>query len=142
MLWTINGGTRLIPFLGTWNATGQPAVSIPMGFTDDAEKLPLAVQLVGRPDDEATLISLAGRSRPSAPGSSTARPGSRERRSRSEPDQAPWPSPRGRTISAGDSGEELLEVAVERPHGGGLLPERVLHGEEREVRARAPPRTW
>ena len=60
MLRTINGGTRLIPFLGTWNATGQPAVSIPVGFTDDAERLPLAVQLVGRPDDEATLLSLAG----------------------------------------------------------------------------------
>jgi amidase len=60
MLWTMNGGTRLIPFLGTWNATGQPAVSIPAGFTDDDDdKLPLAVQLVGRPHDEATLISLA-----------------------------------------------------------------------------------
>ncbi len=60
MVWTMNGGTRLIPFLGTWNATGQPAVSIPTGFTDDADHLPLAVQLVGRPDDEATLLSLAG----------------------------------------------------------------------------------
>ncbi len=59
MVWTMNGGTRLIPFLGVWNATGQPAVSVPAGFTDDADKLPLAVQLVGRPDDEATLISLA-----------------------------------------------------------------------------------
>ena len=56
-LWTINGGTRLIPFLGTWNATGQPAVSVPAGFTEDG--LPLAVQLVGRPNDEATLLSLA-----------------------------------------------------------------------------------
>jgi amidase len=60
MLWTMNGGTRVVSFLGTWNATGQPAVSIPVGFTDDAEKLPLAVQLVGRSDDEATLLSLAG----------------------------------------------------------------------------------
>jgi amidase len=59
MVWTMNGGTRLIPFLGTWNATGQPAVSVPAGFTEDAERLPLAFQLVGRPDDEATLISLA-----------------------------------------------------------------------------------
>jgi amidase len=55
-LWTINGGTRLIPFLGTWNATGQPAASVPAGFSDDG--LPLAVQLVGRPEDEATLLSL------------------------------------------------------------------------------------
>jgi amidase len=60
MLWTMNGGTRLIPFLGIWNATGQPAVSIPVGFTEDGDRLPLAVQLVGRPEDEATLLSLAG----------------------------------------------------------------------------------
>jgi amidase len=56
-LWTMNGGTRVIPFLGTWNATGQPAVSVPAGFTADG--LPLAVQLVGRAHDEATLLSLA-----------------------------------------------------------------------------------
>jgi amidase len=56
-LWTINGCARLTPFLGVWNATGQPAVSVPAGFTEDG--LPLAVQLVGRPHDEATLISLA-----------------------------------------------------------------------------------
>jgi amidase len=55
-LWTINGGTRLIPFLGTWNATGQPAAAVPAGFTEDG--LPLSVQLVGRPHDEATLLSL------------------------------------------------------------------------------------
>ncbi|MFL5886152.1 MAG: amidase [Thermoleophilaceae bacterium] len=40
-----------------WNAIGQPAASVPAGFTQDG--LPLAVQLVGRPSDEATLISLA-----------------------------------------------------------------------------------
>jgi amidase len=56
-LWTMNGGTRLIPFLGTWNATGQPASSVPAGFTDDG--LPLAVQLVGRPHDETTLLALS-----------------------------------------------------------------------------------
>jgi amidase len=55
--WTLNGGNRLIPFLGTWNATGQPAASIPAGFTEDG--LPLAAQLVGRPGDEATLLSLS-----------------------------------------------------------------------------------
>jgi amidase len=45
------------PFTGVWNATGQPAAAVPAGFTDDG--LPLSVQLVGRPNDEATLISLA-----------------------------------------------------------------------------------
>src|SRR6202035_1695400 len=56
-LWTMNGGTRLIPFLGTWNATGQPATSVPTGFTEGG--LPLAVQLVGRPHDETTLLALS-----------------------------------------------------------------------------------
>src|SRR5207248_1209695 len=40
-----------------WNITGQPAASVPAGFTPDGR--PLAVQLVGRPNDESTLISLA-----------------------------------------------------------------------------------
>ncbi len=56
-LWTIQGCTRVIPFLGTWNATGQPAVSVPAGRTED--DLPLAVQMVGRPGAEATLIAAA-----------------------------------------------------------------------------------
>jgi amidase len=54
---TMNAGIRVIPFLGTWNATGQPAVSVPAGFSD--EGLPLGVQLVGRANDEATLLALA-----------------------------------------------------------------------------------
>ena len=37
--------------------TGQPAASVPAGFTP--EGVPLAVQLVGRPHDEATLLSLS-----------------------------------------------------------------------------------
>ena len=40
-----------------WNATGQPAASVPAGFTP--EGLPLAAQLVARQNDETTLISLA-----------------------------------------------------------------------------------
>ena len=40
-----------------FNHTGQPAASVPVGFTPDG--FPLAVQLVGRPGDEATLLSLA-----------------------------------------------------------------------------------
>jgi amidase len=47
------GGT----FTGPWNVTGQPAASVPAGL--NAAGLPLAVQLVGRPNDEATLLSLA-----------------------------------------------------------------------------------
>jgi amidase len=40
-----------------FNATGQPAISLPTGF--DANGLPIGVQLVGRPADETTLIALA-----------------------------------------------------------------------------------
>ncbi len=49
--------TGWVPFNVLWNSTGQPAVSIPAGLS--AERLPLAVQLIGRPGDEATLFSLA-----------------------------------------------------------------------------------
>jgi amidase len=54
---TLLGMSRSFCFAPVWNHTGQPAASVPAGFTDDG--LPLAVQLVGRPNDEATLISLA-----------------------------------------------------------------------------------
>ena len=40
-----------------WNAIGQPAASVPVGF--DEAGLPLAVQLCGRPGDESTLLRLA-----------------------------------------------------------------------------------
>ncbi|AUT01189.1 amidase [Nostoc sp. CENA543] len=39
------------------NATGQPAIAIPVGF--DSHGLPMSVQLLGKPAAEATLISLA-----------------------------------------------------------------------------------
>lgn len=44
-------------FAAPWNVTGQPAAAVPAGFTNDG--LPLAVQLVGRPNDENTLLALA-----------------------------------------------------------------------------------
>jgi amidase len=46
-----------VPFTILWNLTGQPAASVPAGRS--SEGLPLAVQLVGRPRDERTLLSLA-----------------------------------------------------------------------------------
>ncbi|WP_414563384.1 MULTISPECIES: amidase [unclassified Anabaena] len=39
------------------NATGQPAIALPVGF--DSNGLPISVQLIGKPAAEATLISLA-----------------------------------------------------------------------------------
>jgi amidase len=56
-LWTLNASAARVPWYGVFNAIGQPAASVPAGF--DAAGLPLAVQLAGRPNDEATLLSLA-----------------------------------------------------------------------------------
>jgi amidase len=56
-LWTLNAVAGWVPYNGIWNVTGQPAASVPAGFGSDG--LPRGVQLVGRPNDEATLLSLA-----------------------------------------------------------------------------------
>ena len=48
---------KVVAFTPTWNMTGQPAVAIPAGF--DADGLPVSVQLVGHPADEATLLRIA-----------------------------------------------------------------------------------
>jgi amidase len=56
-LWTLNAVGGMVPYNGVWNVTGQPAASVPAGFGSDG--LPRAVQLVGRQDEEATLLSLA-----------------------------------------------------------------------------------
>jgi amidase len=45
------------PYTPLFNVTGQPAISIPMGFGDDG--LPCAVQLVGRPLAEDTVLQAA-----------------------------------------------------------------------------------
>jgi amidase len=45
------------PFTPIFNATGQPAVSLPLFHGDDG--LPLGVQLVGRPAGEGPLLALA-----------------------------------------------------------------------------------
>jgi amidase len=45
------------PFTPVFNASGQPAVSLPLFAGEDG--LPLAVQLVGRPGGEGALLALA-----------------------------------------------------------------------------------
>src|SRR5947209_780255 len=48
--------SQRVPFFEIWNLTGQPAASVPWGF--DGNGVPVSIQLVGRPNDEATLLAL------------------------------------------------------------------------------------
>ena len=54
---TVLGMSRFYPYCIPWNHLGNPAMSVPAGFAADG--MPLAVQIIGRPGDEATLLSLA-----------------------------------------------------------------------------------
>jgi amidase len=55
---TLLGMVQVQPAMtGEWNLTGQPAISVPGGMSDDG--LPIGVMIVARHDDEATLITLA-----------------------------------------------------------------------------------
>lgn len=45
------------PYAWPWNVLGWPGVNIPAGFTEDG--LPIGVQLLGGPNSEPTLLSLA-----------------------------------------------------------------------------------
>lgn len=56
-LWALLGMSRFYPYCIPWNHLGNPAMSVPAGFAADG--MPLAVQMIGRPGDEATLLSLA-----------------------------------------------------------------------------------
>jgi len=53
----INTSGRYVAYTSPWNVTGQPAASVPASFSGDG--VPIGVQLVGRPNDESTLLSLA-----------------------------------------------------------------------------------
>ena len=62
--WKIDKLGRRVHDIYTWtafvfpfNATGQPAVSIPNGFNKSG--LPIGLQIVGRPNDEAGIIAIA-----------------------------------------------------------------------------------
>jgi amidase len=49
---------RFTPFTARFNVTGQPAISVPIGFGEDG--LPTNVQIVGKPLGEDTLLQVAG----------------------------------------------------------------------------------
>jgi amidase len=54
---TVLGMSRTYCFTPIWNHTGQPAAAVPAGFT--ASGMPRSVTLVGRPNSEPLLLSLA-----------------------------------------------------------------------------------
>lgn len=54
---TLLGMSRFYPYCLPWNHLGNPAMSVPAGMSVDG--MPRAVQIIGRPGDEATLLSLA-----------------------------------------------------------------------------------
>jgi amidase len=56
-LWTLNAVGAMVPYNGVWNVTGQPAAAVPASL--GADGLPRAVQIVGRANDEWTLLALA-----------------------------------------------------------------------------------
>ena len=53
----LNGMANFVAYLPIWNHTGQPAAAVPVETAPDG--FPVAVQLVGRGGDEATLLSLS-----------------------------------------------------------------------------------
>lgn len=56
---------RYAPYAAPWNLAGFPAVTVPAGLRADG--LPSAVQLVGLPGSELTLLALAGQLEQLAP---------------------------------------------------------------------------
>jgi amidase len=49
---------RYAPYAAPWNVAGLPAIVVPVGTRPDG--LPLGVQIVGPPDSELLLLSIAG----------------------------------------------------------------------------------
>jgi amidase len=67
---------RFTPFTSPYNVTGQPAVSLPLHWAEvGGVTLPIGVQLVGRPADEVTLLSLAAQLEAAAPWAGRRPPG-------------------------------------------------------------------
>ena len=54
---TIRGASEFVAFTSVWNMTGQPAASIPAAMS--AGGSPIGVQLIARPHDETTILSVA-----------------------------------------------------------------------------------
>lgn len=48
-----------VPFTNLFNATGQPAISLPLGWSKSGSSLPIGMQFAGKFADETTLLQLA-----------------------------------------------------------------------------------
>ncbi|GLY96514.1 amidase family protein [Actinoplanes sp. NBRC 103695] len=55
---SFQASAQYAPYNAPWNFAGLPAIVVPVGTRPDG--LPLAVQLVGPPDSEVLLLSIAG----------------------------------------------------------------------------------
>jgi amidase len=53
----LNGSGRFTPYTSLFNVTGQPAITLPIGFGPDG--LPTSAQLVAKPLGEDTLLQVA-----------------------------------------------------------------------------------
>ena len=56
---------RFTPYTAVYNASGQPAASLPVHWSADG--LPVGVMLVGRPAGEAALLALSAQLEAAAP---------------------------------------------------------------------------
>jgi amidase len=65
--WSANmiASMRFAPYAAPWNVAGFPAVTVPMGVRPDG--LPVAIQLVGIPGSELTLLAVAGQLEQASP---------------------------------------------------------------------------
>jgi amidase len=55
---SVLASTPWVAYTPPWNLTGQPAMAVPAGL--DESRVPIGVQLVARPGEEATIVALAG----------------------------------------------------------------------------------
>ena len=70
---TFHGGGPYVTYTAVWNYTGQPAAAVPAGFGSDG--MPLSVQLVARPGEDETLISLCAQVEQARPWAAKRPPG-------------------------------------------------------------------
>jgi amidase len=54
---SVLASTPWVAYTPPWNLTGQPAIAVPAGV--DSDGVPVGVQLVARPGEEATIVALA-----------------------------------------------------------------------------------